>query len=140
MLCDVARRSHAGACDASKQGNGKVCSARRRWPCAGVGQVRQAEGFERFWAKRATASLCVTQAMQRELALIWDVQATVFHDQPPAHFQRSTLEVWLALTHTTRSCFPAAFSGPALKMHERPCNCPDEALEQDQSPGVMQPC
>ncbi|KAK9864044.1 hypothetical protein WJX84_003238 [Apatococcus fuscideae] len=59
--------------------------------------VRQAEGFERFWAKRATASLCVTQAMQRELALIWDVQATVFHDQPPAHFQRSTLEEQHAL-------------------------------------------
>jgi beta-1,4-mannosyltransferase len=53
--------------------------------------VRAAERYERFWGRRADAALCVTRAMQQELAQHWRVPATPFHDRPPRFFARATL-------------------------------------------------
>lgn len=56
-------------------------------------QVRLAERYERHFGRAAHASLCVTRAMQRELAKGWRIPATVFYDRPPAFFQPASLEV-----------------------------------------------
>lgn len=53
--------------------------------------VRLAERYERFWAPRANASLCVTKAMKQELIKGWRTPATVFYDRPPEFFRRATL-------------------------------------------------
>ena len=55
-------------------------------------QVRAAEGYERLWGRAAHASLCVTRAMQRELAKSWRVPATVFYDRPPDFFRPASLQ------------------------------------------------
>ncbi|KAJ0982153.1 hypothetical protein J5N97_010408 [Dioscorea zingiberensis] len=48
--------------------------------------------FEKFFGKMADGSLCVTQAMQHELAQNWGIQATVLYDQPPEFFHSSSIE------------------------------------------------
>lgn len=54
--------------------------------------METSERYERFWAARADASLCVTKAMQAELRTSWGVKATVFHDRPPADFRPATVQ------------------------------------------------
>lgn len=65
-------------------------------------QVRTAERLERFWGRRAAAHLCVSRAMQQELATGWRIRATVFHDRPPPMFRPTPLSeahlLWLRLT------------------------------------------
>jgi len=53
--------------------------------------VRVAERYERYWGKKADANMCVTHAMQEELAKGWDVSATVFHDRPPEFFKKASV-------------------------------------------------
>ncbi|KAL5565079.1 hypothetical protein UlMin_028243 [Ulmus minor] len=48
--------------------------------------------FEKHFGKMADASLCVTKAMQHELAQNWGIKATVLYDQPPEFFHPTTLE------------------------------------------------
>ncbi|KAF7822483.1 UDP-glycosyltransferase TURAN isoform X1 [Senna tora] len=48
--------------------------------------------FEKHYGKMADASLCVTRAMQQELAQNWGVKATVLYDQPPDFFHPASLE------------------------------------------------
>lgn len=55
-------------------------------------QVRLAERYERHWGRAAHASLCVTRAMQRELAAHWRVPAAVFYDRPPDFFRPASLQ------------------------------------------------
>ena len=54
-------------------------------------QVLLARSIERFLGRRAAASLCVTQAMQQELAGSWGIEATAFHDKAPADFRPTLL-------------------------------------------------
>mmetsp|Transcript_26879 Transcript_26879/g.58660 ORF Transcript_26879/g.58660 Transcript_26879/m.58660 type:complete len:465 (+) Transcript_26879:175-1569(+) len=53
--------------------------------------VRMARQYELFWGKRGSKHFCVTKAMQRELADVWGVEATVLYDRPPAQFQRTSV-------------------------------------------------
>ncbi|KAI5332799.1 hypothetical protein L3X38_022928 [Prunus dulcis] len=48
--------------------------------------------FERHFGKMADGSLCVTRAMQHELAQNWGIKATVLYDQPPEFFRPASLE------------------------------------------------
>ncbi|XP_068320744.1 UDP-glycosyltransferase TURAN-like isoform X3 [Pyrus communis] len=48
--------------------------------------------FERYFGKMADGSLCVTRAMQHELAQNWGIKATVLYDQPPEFFRPASLE------------------------------------------------
>uniref|UniRef100_A0A2P2M0F5 Beta1 4 mannosyltransferase n=1 Tax=Rhizophora mucronata TaxID=61149 RepID=A0A2P2M0F5_RHIMU len=48
--------------------------------------------FERRYGKLANGSLCVTRAMQHELAQNWGIKATVLYDQPPEFFRPASLE------------------------------------------------
>ncbi|XP_020974009.1 UDP-glycosyltransferase TURAN isoform X2 [Arachis ipaensis] len=48
--------------------------------------------FEKHYGKMADASLCVTRAMQHELAQNWGINATVLYDQPPDFFHPTSLE------------------------------------------------
>ncbi|XP_073220278.1 UDP-glycosyltransferase TURAN isoform X3 [Cicer arietinum] len=48
--------------------------------------------FEKHYGKMADASLCVTKAMQHELAQNWGINATVLYDQPPDFFHPASLE------------------------------------------------
>ncbi|KAJ8755128.1 hypothetical protein K2173_018926 [Erythroxylum novogranatense] len=48
--------------------------------------------FERRYGKMANGSLCVTRAMQHELAENWGIKATVLYDQPPEFFHPTSLE------------------------------------------------
>lgn len=54
--------------------------------------VRIAEWHERRWATGCDGALCVSKAMQQDLARNWGVQATVFYDRPPSFFKRATVE------------------------------------------------
>ena len=54
-------------------------------------QVLLARSIERSFGRRAAASLCVTQAMQQELAGSWGIEATIFHDKAPADFRPTLL-------------------------------------------------
>ena len=44
--------------------------------------------YERFFSLFSDGNLCVTQAMQRELAMNWKVQSTVLYDHSPEKFRR----------------------------------------------------
>ncbi|KAI4328743.1 hypothetical protein L6164_021076 [Bauhinia variegata] len=48
--------------------------------------------FEEHYGKMADASLCVTRAMQHELAQNWGINAMVLYDQPPDFFHPTSLE------------------------------------------------
>ncbi|KAA8526681.1 hypothetical protein F0562_008116 [Nyssa sinensis] len=48
--------------------------------------------FEKHYGKMANGSLCVTRAMQHELAQNWGIKATVLYDQPPEFFRPASLE------------------------------------------------
>jgi beta-1,4-mannosyltransferase len=48
--------------------------------------------YERFFARRADASLCVTAAMRAWLLEEWGVEATVLYDKAPLHFRQATTE------------------------------------------------
>ncbi|GKV45354.1 hypothetical protein SLEP1_g52453 [Rubroshorea leprosula] len=48
--------------------------------------------FEKHYGKMANGSLCVTRAMQHELAQNWGIRATVLYDQPPVFFHPTSLE------------------------------------------------
>jgi beta-1,4-mannosyltransferase len=74
--------------------------------------VLAAERYERAWAPRADAALCVTAAMAVELAAGWRVRATPFHDRPPASARRATL----AEAHALFGRLQEAFLEP---MHPR---------------------
>jgi len=55
--------------------------------------VHWSERYERAWAPHAWASLCVSKAMQKELARNWKVKAALCYDRPPAHFAPTPLAV-----------------------------------------------
>ncbi|KAJ6752020.1 hypothetical protein OIU85_002441 [Salix viminalis] len=48
--------------------------------------------FERHYGKMAHGALCVTRAMQHELAQNWGIKAAVLYDQPPEFFHPASLE------------------------------------------------
>ncbi|KAH9688341.1 UDP-glycosyltransferase TURAN [Citrus sinensis] len=48
--------------------------------------------IEKYYGKMANGCLCVTQAMQHELAQNWGIKATVLYDQPPEFFHPTSLE------------------------------------------------
>ncbi|XVF14841.1 hypothetical protein REPUB_Repub09cG0096200 [Reevesia pubescens] len=48
--------------------------------------------FEKRYGQMANGSLCVTRAMQHELAQNWGIKATVLYDQPPEFFHPTLLE------------------------------------------------
>ncbi|XP_024537883.1 UDP-glycosyltransferase TURAN-like [Selaginella moellendorffii] len=48
--------------------------------------------FEKRYGKMADGHLCVTKAMQHELAENWGIRATVVYDRSPEFFQPATLE------------------------------------------------
>jgi beta-1,4-mannosyltransferase len=48
--------------------------------------VRLARWYERWAGRRADGHLCVSRAMQRELAEHWGIQAAVLYDRPAAEF------------------------------------------------------
>ncbi|KAK4594577.1 hypothetical protein RGQ29_018313 [Quercus rubra] len=48
--------------------------------------------IENHYGKMADGSLCVTKAMQHELAQNWGINATVLYDQPPEFFHPTSLE------------------------------------------------
>ncbi|CAK7327701.1 unnamed protein product [Dovyalis caffra] len=48
--------------------------------------------FEKHYGKMAHGSLCVTRAMQHELAQNWGIKAAVLYDQPPEFFHPASLE------------------------------------------------
>ncbi|MQL70200.1 hypothetical protein Taro_002511, partial [Colocasia esculenta] len=54
--------------------------------------VKMYHWFEKFFGKMADECLCVTKAMQHELAQNWGIKATVLYDQPPDFFHRTSLE------------------------------------------------
>lgn len=60
--------------------------------------VEAAEKYERFWAVRAWGSLCVSKAMQKELADGWKVDAVLCYDRPPEHFAPTSVEKVHSLT------------------------------------------
>ncbi|MCL7050887.1 hypothetical protein MKW94_012629 [Papaver nudicaule] len=47
--------------------------------------------IEKHYGKMADGSLCVTKAMQYELAQNWEIKATVLYDQPPEFFHPASL-------------------------------------------------
>ncbi|WOL13077.1 UDP-glycosyltransferase TURAN [Canna indica] len=47
--------------------------------------------FESYFGRMADGSLCVTRAMQHELAENWGINATVLYDQPPEFFHPTPL-------------------------------------------------
>ncbi|XP_031498799.1 UDP-glycosyltransferase TURAN isoform X1 [Nymphaea colorata] len=53
--------------------------------------VRIYHWFEMHYGRMAHGSLCVTKAMQHELAQNWGIRATVLYDQPPEFFRPATL-------------------------------------------------
>ncbi|CAI9787848.1 unnamed protein product [Fraxinus pennsylvanica] len=48
--------------------------------------------IEKRYGRMAHGSLCVTRAMQHELAENWGIKATVLYDQPPEFFRPASLE------------------------------------------------
>lgn len=48
--------------------------------------------IEKHYGKMADGSLCVTKAMQHELAENWGVESTVLYDQPPEFFRPASSE------------------------------------------------
>ncbi|KAK8328351.1 hypothetical protein V6Z12_A11G246300 [Gossypium hirsutum] len=48
--------------------------------------------FEKHYGQMANGSLCVTRAMQHELAQNWGIRATVLYDQPPEFFCPTSLQ------------------------------------------------
>ncbi|CAN1342396.1 UDP-glycosyltransferase TURAN [Linum perenne] len=48
--------------------------------------------FEQHFGKMANGALCVTKAMQHELAQNWGINATVLYDKPPEFFHPTPLE------------------------------------------------
>ncbi|KAM7498522.1 hypothetical protein LguiA_022936 [Lonicera macranthoides] len=48
--------------------------------------------FEKHYGQMANGSLCVTRAMQHELAQNWGIKATVLYDQPPEFFHPALLQ------------------------------------------------
>uniref|UniRef100_A0A7C9AR44 Uncharacterized protein n=1 Tax=Opuntia streptacantha TaxID=393608 RepID=A0A7C9AR44_OPUST len=55
--------------------------------------------FEKHYGQLAHGSLCVTKAMQHELAQNWGIRATVLYDQPPDFFRPASLEEKHELFH-----------------------------------------
>ncbi|XP_074317204.1 UDP-glycosyltransferase TURAN [Silene latifolia] len=64
--------------------------------------------FEKHYGQLADGSLCVTKAMQHELAQNWGIKATVLYDQPPEFFHPSSLlekhKLFLKLDKELRYC------------------------------------
>ncbi|KAK9269515.1 hypothetical protein L1049_001290 [Liquidambar formosana] len=70
--------------------------------------------FEKHYGKMADGSLCVTRAMQHELAQNWGIKASVLYDQPPEFFRPASLEEkhklfcrldkYLSQPHGVRDC------------------------------------
>ncbi|GKV37039.1 hypothetical protein SLEP1_g45107 [Rubroshorea leprosula] len=48
--------------------------------------------FEKHYGQMANGSLCVTRAMEHELAQNWGIKATVLYDQPPEFFHPTSLD------------------------------------------------
>ncbi|CAI5937344.1 unnamed protein product, partial [Closterium sp. NIES-65] len=70
--------------------------------------------YETTIARQAAAHICVTRAMQQELANNWDIRATVLYDRPPAFFRPSTLEEMReVLGRIDQSLLDSCFSPPA---------------------------
>eukprot|EP00850_Spirogloea_muscicola_P012350 SM000079S22468 [mRNA] locus=s79:314227:318495:- [translate_table: standard] len=71
--------------------------------------VRIHRWYERRYGRLADAHLCVTKAMQHELAENWAISATVLYDKPPAHFHPASLTE----THKLFSSLSEALTQPA---------------------------
>ncbi|CAI5495750.1 unnamed protein product, partial [Closterium sp. Naga37s-1] len=70
--------------------------------------------YETTIARQAAAHICVTRAMQQELANNWDIRATVLYDRPPAFFRPSSLEeMRVVLGRIDQSLLDSCFSPPA---------------------------
>ncbi|CAI5477188.1 unnamed protein product [Closterium sp. Yama58-4] len=70
--------------------------------------------YETTIARQAAAHICVTRAMQQELANNWDIRATVLYDRPPSFFRPSTLEEMReVLGRIDQSLLDSCFSPPA---------------------------
>ncbi|PIA24716.1 hypothetical protein AQUCO_71800001v1, partial [Aquilegia coerulea] len=54
--------------------------------------VRIYHWFEKHFGRMADGALCVTRAMQHELAEKWGITATVLYDHPPEFFHPASLE------------------------------------------------
>ncbi|XP_077239802.1 UDP-Glycosyltransferase superfamily protein isoform X2 [Tasmannia lanceolata] len=54
--------------------------------------VKTYHWLENHYGKKADGSLCVTKAMQHELAQNWGIKATVLYDQPPEFFHPASLQ------------------------------------------------
>eukprot|EP00850_Spirogloea_muscicola_P000080 SM000001S04482 [mRNA] locus=s1:476962:481223:- [translate_table: standard] len=70
--------------------------------------VRIHRWYERRYGRLADAHLCVTKAMQHELAENWGISATVLYDKPPAHFHPASLTE----THKLFSSLSEALTRP----------------------------
>ncbi|RWW22302.1 hypothetical protein GW17_00013501, partial [Ensete ventricosum] len=67
--------------------------------------------FESYFGRMADVSLCVTRAMQHELAENWRIKATVLYDQPPEFFHPASMRQMHEFLNLHRSilCFGANF-------------------------------
>ncbi|XP_074588217.1 UDP-glycosyltransferase TURAN [Curcuma longa] len=54
--------------------------------------VKTYRWFESYFGRMADGSLCVTKAMQHELAENWGIKATVLYDQPPEFFHPTSMK------------------------------------------------
>ncbi|KHG07043.1 Chitobiosyldiphosphodolichol beta-mannosyltransferase [Gossypium arboreum] len=65
------------------------------WSCAMDGSCLNFKyllRFEKHYGQMTNGSLCVTRAMQLELAQNWGIRATVLYDQPPEFFCPTSLQ------------------------------------------------
>ncbi|CAI5465932.1 unnamed protein product [Closterium sp. Yama58-4] len=70
--------------------------------------------YETTIGRQAAAHICVTRAMQQELANNWDIRATVLYDRPPAFFRPSSLEEMReVLGRIDQSLLDSCFAPPA---------------------------
>ncbi|MCO5583054.1 hypothetical protein L7F22_036961 [Adiantum nelumboides] len=54
--------------------------------------VKMYSWYERKFGKSGHGHICVTKAMQQELAQNWDIQATVLYDRAPGHFHATSVK------------------------------------------------
>eukprot|EP00850_Spirogloea_muscicola_P011332 SM000070S21298 [mRNA] locus=s70:135067:139322:- [translate_table: standard] len=90
--------------------------------------VRIHRWYERRYGRLANAHLCVTKAMQHELAENWGISATVLYDKPPAHFHPASLTE----THKLFSSLSEALTRPADIE-----DCFTNVLDREKPPEVL---
>lgn len=78
--------------------------------------VRMARWAERLFGRWAAAGLCVTRAMQRDLAERWGIAATVFYDRPAPQFRPLALEWRHELFQRLAGEYAAEFAATAEQL------------------------